>query len=100
MKKEKKTIKVGKLTFAENNKLNIVGNFKSLDQCYNNCSTTKRGIYYSIINELNDKNFSLENYGVASYNCNFFTFEAIARSEGKAYYLYITYAHNYFMEIC
>lgn len=99
MRKEKKTLKVGKLTFFENNKLTKYYNFKTLEECYSNCSTRKRGIYYSIVNEIQDKNFELINYGVASYNCNFFTFEALVRSNGKTYYLYITYANNYYTEI-
>lgn len=71
---------------------------KTLDSCYNNWSTTKEYIYHEW------RKFSVDNnscdwYGIASHNCMTFTFDAMITHEEKQYYIHITKAHNYIMEV-
>lgn len=64
----------------------------NIDDCYNRPSLTKEAIWSDW------RHWFIQNgnydFGVCSYNCNFFSIEGIVSTEDGDYYVYITYAHN------
>ncbi len=98
MKKEKKYINFGE-DFKENNNLFIRGNYNTLYECYNRPSERKAYIYDYYRKLLQENVDNVENYGIASYNCNIITLEAIIQKDFKRYYLYITPSYNYYIEL-
>ena len=98
MKKEKKYLKLGE-TFQEKNNLYIRNNYDWIYDCYIRPSGQKVYIYEYYEKLLHDNADRVERYGIASYNTNVISLEAIIQKEGKRYYIYITPSYNYFMEL-
>lgn len=70
---------------------------RTIFECYDKPSSTKQSIYnnwekWFIYN-------GILNFGVESYNCNFFTLGSVCVYDGKRYYLYITRSYNRCYEI-
>ena len=61
---------------------------RSLFDCYGKPSSTKVSIWESWLQWFHDQYSS--DFGVASYNCNFFTIEGKVEKDGQLYYIYIT----------
>lgn len=75
---------------------------RSLYDVYANPSETKRNIWYGWVRWFDQPELHCWEYGVSSYNCNFFTINAIIRPDdmdGKEYMLVITASHNRAYEI-
>ena len=75
---------------------------RSLYDVYANPSETKRGIWYNWVRWFDQPELHCWEYGVSSYNCNFFTINAIIRPDNmddKEYLLVITACHNRAYEI-
>lgn len=72
-------------------------NQRSVTECYDRSSSTKQAIYNNWEKWFIANN--ILNYGVESYNCNFFTLGSICEYNGKKYYLYITRCYNRCYEI-
>ena len=103
-KKNKNVIVLGGEEFKRKNNIYFnnyySNNFKSLYQCYDRPSQSKQWIYnkyYDLL--LKEKNTSILEYGVRSYNTFMITLEAIIQKNNKKYYLMITPNYNYFMEL-
>lgn len=96
----KKYIKIDGISFEVKNNLNVKNSYelKRLDDCYNNCSSTKNYVYNEWLKFVNN-NGGGYHYGVASYNCMMFTFDAMIEFDGKNYYIHITKSNNYIMEV-
>lgn len=97
-RKEKKYINLGE-EFQENNNLFIRGNYNTLYECYNRPSEAKARVYNYYKRLIEDNSDDVERYGIASYNCNVISLEAIIQKNDKKYYLYITPSYNYFKEV-
>lgn len=65
---------------------------RSLYDCYEKPSETKRQIWYEWISWF--QKMKCFEYGVSSYNCRFFSIEAIVYENGNEYLLVITRAHK------
>lgn len=100
-KREIKKINLGEdFQLVNNNKCDIFNKrFLSLNQCYNNCSGRKWEIYQYYYDMLCNNCESVLSYGVKSYNCNFIVLNALIEKDNILYYVLITPAHNYIMEI-
>jgi len=102
-KSSKNILRIGDEDFKRKNNIYYNyynNNFKSLDECYDRPSATKKWIYnkyYDML--LKEKNVEIISYGVKSYNTFMITLEAIIIKNKKRYYLMITPSYNYFMEI-
>ena len=71
---------------------------KDLYDCYGRPSDTKRSIWEDWCIWFNET--KIFEYGVSSYNCNFFSINAILRDyNGKDYMMVITRLHNRIYEI-
>ena len=71
---------------------------RSLYEVYSSPSAIKRQIWYEWIRFFDE--LKCWEYGISSYNCNFFTIEAIVYDvDGKNYILNITKCHNRCYEI-
>lgn len=64
---------------------------RSIYNCYGRPSATKTDIWESWCKWFDKHGFY--NYGVLSYNCNFFSIRGIAEVDGQAYALTITARH-------
>lgn len=73
--------------------------FKTLRECYGRWSSDKENIYNYYKNLLNNNADKVEKYGIRSYNGWFIQLHAIVEKDNKRYYLLITKAHNYYVEI-
>lgn len=71
---------------------------RSIYDCYNRPSDAKIAIWSEWRDYFHDFIGTLD-FTVSSYNCNFFTIKSLFDWEGKRYYAYITYRHNYLYEI-
>lgn len=97
-RKEKRFLQLGE-QFEENKKLFIRGNYDGLYNCYDRPSGRKVYIYDYYEKLLYDNADRVERYGVASYNTNIITLEAIIQKDGARFYVYITPSYNYFLEL-
>ena len=73
--------------------------FYTLNQCFNKWSTFKQNIYnyyYELLKKNSDK---IIDYGIRSYNSMIINLHSIIIKDNKKYYLLITPAHNYYMEL-
>lgn len=100
-KREVKKINLGEdFEIVNNNKINYYcKQFKTMYQCYNRPSQEKESIYNYYYNLLLNNCDSVLSYGVRSYNTFMITLNAIIEKDNKRYYVLITPAHNYIIEI-
>lgn len=85
---------------VSNKKIDIFNKrFLTIYQCYNRPSQEKENIYNYYYNLLINNCDSVLYYGVKSYNTFKIILNAIIKKENKKYYVLITPAHNYILEI-
>lgn len=73
--------------------------FLTLYQCYNRPSQEKESIYNYYYQLLCNNCESVYQYGVKSYNTFMINLNAIIEKNNTLYYVLITPAHNYILEI-
>lgn len=76
--------------------------FKSLEECYFKCSTSKNSIFnywQNVLKDVTTLDFYKNYYGIRSFNANMITLHALIMLENKLYYVDITKSHNYIYEV-
>lgn len=102
IKKEKNNIiNLGEdFKIVNNNKINYYcKHFEDLYKCYDRPSYSKINVYNYYYDLLKNNCDSILCYGVRSYNTFKITLNAIIKKDNKSYYVLITPAYNYIIEI-
>lgn len=98
----KKTVEInGRIFELQKQVLNkptnwYIHNYSNLDECYTNASVYKKDIFnewYQWYRKTTEKP-SYSDFGIASYNCMYFSLQGYIWYGSEPYYFYITYAHN------
>lgn len=100
-KREVKKINLGEdFEMVSNKKIDIFSKrFLTIYQCYDRPSYSKVSVYNYYYDLLMNNCDSIISYGVKTYNTFKITLNALIEKDNTLYYVLITPAHNYILEI-